>query len=93
MVVPWSTDKPCAAARKGLAVGGQASGGGRPRRSSAPAEGDNTMHATIVVPGNSRTILTYLFGRGLEDERYDVERFLDIAHRLASVHEHAVTDL
>ena len=38
-------------------------------------EGDGTMHAAIALPGNSRTILTHLFGRGLEDDRYVVERF------------------
>ena len=37
------------------------------------------MHAAIAVPGNSRTILTHLFGRGLEDDRYVVERFLSMA--------------
>ena len=37
------------------------------------------MHAAIAVPGNSRTILTHLFGRGLEDDRYRVERFQSMA--------------
>ena len=37
------------------------------------------MHAAIAVPGNSRTILTHLFGRGLEDDRYVVERFQSMA--------------
>ena len=37
------------------------------------------MHAAIAVPGNSRTILTHLFGRGLEDDRYAVERFQSMA--------------
>ena len=37
------------------------------------------MHAAIAVPGNSRTILTHLFGRGLEDDRYMVERFQSMA--------------
>ena len=32
------------------------------------------MHAAIAVPGNSRTILTHLFGRGFKDDRYVVER-------------------
>ena len=37
------------------------------------------MHAAIAVPGNSRTILTHLFGRGLEDDRYVFERFRSMA--------------
>ena len=37
------------------------------------------MHAAIAVPGNSRTILAHLFGRGLEDDRYRVERFQAMA--------------
>ena len=37
------------------------------------------MHAAIAVPGNSRTILTHVFGRGLEDERYVVERYRAMA--------------
>ena len=37
------------------------------------------MHAAIALPGNSRTILTHLFGRGLEDDRYVVERFQAMA--------------
>ena len=38
------------------------------------------MHAAIALPGNSRTILTHLFGRGLEDNRYVVERFQAMAN-------------
>ena len=71
---------PCArtAKRKGLAVSGAA---GRRPGEDVPAipdnrhDGDGTMHAAIAVPGNSRTILTLMFGRGLEDDRYVVERF------------------
>ena len=37
------------------------------------------MHAAIAVPGNSSTILTHVFGRGLADERYVVERFQAMA--------------
>ena len=37
------------------------------------------MHAAISVPGNSRTILTHVFGHGLEDDRYVVERFRAMA--------------
>ena len=37
------------------------------------------MHAAIALPGNSRTILTHLFGRGLEDDRYVVEKFTAMA--------------
>ncbi len=33
------------------------------------------MHAAIAVPGNVSTILTHVFGRGVADERYVVERF------------------
>ena len=37
------------------------------------------MHAAIVVPGSSSTFLTHLFARGLEDDRYVVERFRAMA--------------
>ena len=37
------------------------------------------MYAAIAVPGDSRTILTHLLGRGLEDDRYVVERFQAMA--------------
>ena len=33
------------------------------------------MHAAIAVPGNASTILTHVFGHGLEDDRYVVERY------------------
>ena len=38
------------------------------------------MHAAIAVPGNSRTILTHVFGHGLEDDCYVVERFHAMAN-------------
>ena len=38
------------------------------------------MYAAIAVPGNSRTILTHVFGRGLADERYVVERYQALAN-------------
>ena len=44
-------------------------------------EGDGTVHAAIVVPGNASTILTHVFGRGLPDERYVVERFQAMSDR------------
>ena len=37
------------------------------------------MHAAIAVPGNASTILTYVFGLGLADERYVVERYRAMA--------------
>ena len=37
------------------------------------------MHAAMALPGNAQTILTHLFGRGLEDDRYVVERFQAMA--------------
>ena len=37
------------------------------------------MHATMALPGNSSTILTHLFGHGLEDDRYVVECFQTMA--------------
>ena len=37
------------------------------------------MHAAIAVPGNASTILTHLFGPGLADERYVVERYRAMA--------------
>ena len=33
------------------------------------------MQMAKALPGNSRTFLTHMFGRGLEDDRYIVERF------------------
>ena len=38
-------------------------------------EGDGTMQTVNARPGNSRTFLIHMFGRGLEDDRYVVERF------------------
>ena len=39
-------------------------------------DGDGTMNAAIAVPGNTAsTFLVHLFGTGLEDDRYVVERF------------------
>ena len=37
------------------------------------------MHAAIALPGNASTILTHVFGRGLADERYVVERYRAMA--------------
>ena len=37
------------------------------------------MHAAMTLPGISRTFLTHLFVRGLEDDRYVVERFQAMA--------------
>ena len=37
------------------------------------------MHAAMALPGNSSTILTHLFGHGLENDRYVVERFQAMA--------------
>ena len=33
------------------------------------------MQTVPARPGNARTFLTHMFGRGLEDDRYVVERF------------------
>ena len=44
------------------------------RRSRPPARRRNHAHGQ----GDSRTFLTHLFGRGLEDDRYMVERFLSM---------------
>ena len=37
------------------------------------------MHAAIAVPGSASTILTHVFGRGMADERYVVERYQALA--------------
>ena len=37
------------------------------------------MHAAIAVPGSASTILTHVFGRGLADESYVVERYKTLA--------------
>ena len=39
------------------------------------------MHAAIVVPGNASTIPTHVFGCGLPDERYVLERFQAMSDR------------
>ena len=61
--------------------GGWMSGEGRRRRSRHRYERDGTMRAAIAVPGNSRTILTQVFGRSVEDDRYVLERFKALANR------------
>ncbi len=39
------------------------------------------MNTAMAMPGNTAsTFLTYLFGSGLEDDRYVVERFRTFAH-------------
>ena len=38
-------------------------------------EGDGIMQTVNTRPGNARTFLVHMFGRGLEDDRYVVERF------------------
>ena len=37
------------------------------------------MHAAIAVPESASTILTHVFGRGLADESYVVERYKTLA--------------
>ncbi len=37
------------------------------------------MHTVQTHPGNASTFLTHLFGRGLDDDRYVVERFQSMA--------------
>ena len=37
------------------------------------------MHINGTLHGNARTYLTHIFGRGLDDERYVVERFVSTA--------------
>ena len=38
-------------------------------------EGDGTMQTVKAFRGNARTFLTHMFGRGLDDDRYVIERF------------------
>ena len=38
-------------------------------------EGGGPMQTVNARPGNARTYLIHVFGRGLEDDRYVVERF------------------
>ena len=33
------------------------------------------MHTVKALRGNARTFLTHMFGRGLDDDRYVIERF------------------
>ena len=72
-----------AAKRESVAVSGAA---GRRPGEDVPAvpgirhEGDGTMNIAMALPGNSdSTFLTHLLARGLEDERYVVERFQAMA--------------
>ncbi len=37
------------------------------------------MHTVQTRPGNASTFLTHLFGQGLDDDRYVVERFQSMA--------------
>ena len=37
------------------------------------------MHTVQTHPGNASTFLTHLFGQGLNDDRYAVERFRSMA--------------
>ena len=37
------------------------------------------MHTVQTHPGNASTFLTHLFGQGLDDDRYVVERFQSMA--------------
>ena len=74
-----SPDPPRTAESERLAVSGAA--GLRPGE-DVPAvpgiqhEGDGTMNTAMALPGNSdSTFLTHLLARGLEDDRYVVERF------------------
>ena len=46
------------------------------------------MTTTTVVPGNTaETFLTHIFGRGLEGDRYVVERFRRVTATLKTVRE------
>ena len=55
---------------------------GRRRRRSHPRhDGDGTMNAAMAVPGNTAsTYLIHLFGTGLADERFVVEKFRALAN-------------
>ena len=58
---------------------------GRVRREGAPAvfidrlTGGGTIQIGSAQRGNSETLLIHIFGRGLDDERYVVERFRSMA--------------
>ena len=60
---------------------GRKRGGGRNSREGVPAArnhgptGDSTMQTSRTLHGNANTYLTHVFGRGLADDRYVVERF------------------
>ena len=76
LAVPYATES------ESLAVSGSAAecpGEGFAAFPEHRHEGDGAMHAAIAVPGNSRTILTHVFGHGLEDDRNVVERFRAMA--------------
>ena len=59
--------------------GGPASGRASPPFPATGTRENGTMHAAITLPGISRTFLTHMGVRGLEDERYVVERFQAMA--------------
>ena len=44
------------------------------------SEGDGIMQTINARPGNARTFLIHMFGRGLEDDRYVVERFMSMTN-------------
>ena len=45
------------------------------------SEGDGTCRTVNARPGNARTFLVHMFGHGLEDDRYVVERFKSMTER------------
>ena len=81
--VPPSIGTPFAIERQRGAGSGLAVGA--PERGAAAVpdnrhDGDGTMNTAMAMPGNTAsTFLIHLFGSGLEDDRYVVERFRALA--------------
>ena len=75
------TPSPSVPASHGETESGRESGGGTDVLEHVPAArnheptGDNTMQTAQVLSGNATTFLTHIFGHGLADDRYVVERF------------------
>ena len=70
-----SADRPARAPRREESEPGHEQGGGRMSRGAIPAVRNGTMQMATTLRRSTHTFLTHLFGPGLDDDRYHVERF------------------
>ena len=80
-----SADPPARAAHREESEPGREAGGGRMSRRTSPSlattdpRGYDTMQMATTLRRSTHTFLTHLFGPGLDDDRYLVERFQSMA--------------